>query len=430
MNAQTDWASAVSILAAGLILGSLFVFFFNKRRTAKTLGGERDLALQDLEAKRDALVAQLRDPAIAADERARLERETADVLRQLDAAPRTQRGSEEPSGARSASAMDPTIKGFLWGAGSMAALAALGFFVMQQATPRQEGGVPTGGMTAAQPQQQQQQPVQSDPQVQQLEAAVQREPNNLQLRNDLAQAYLERENLMGVFEQTKFVLEKSPDDARALTFQGLVRMAMGDPAEATKMLQHATQADPKNLDSWVALAWIYAQSDRLADAQKMINEAAKQSPNDKPRLEQLFAQMKQQLAQNGNQELPPNHPPIDGAPAVAAAPGPSAAPAGPAVRVSISLANGAPARGGVLFVIARNGTGGPPVAVKRVVATQFPMTVELTSADSMMGQPLPPTFRVEARLDSDGDPLTKPATDPSAMQEGVTPGASVALTLK
>ena len=61
--------------------------------------------------------------------------------------------------------------------------------------------------------------------------AVQRDPNNLQLRNDLAQAYIERENLMAVFEQTKFVLEKSPTDSRALTFQALVRMAMGEADE-------------------------------------------------------------------------------------------------------------------------------------------------------------------------------------------------------
>jgi cytochrome c-type biogenesis protein CcmH len=426
VNAQTDWASAIAIAAAGLVLGALFVYFFTKQKATKTLGGERDLALQDLEAKRDALVIQLRDPAIASDERVRLERETADVLRQLDTYERRPRTTTSaPADVPRAAAMDPTIKGFLWGAGSMAALAALGYFVIQQATPREPGGVPTGGMAA---QQHQQPPAQSDPQVLQLEAAVQKDPNNLQLRNDLAQAYLERENLMGVFEQTKFVLEKSPDDARALTFQGLVRMAMGDPTEATKMLQHATQSDPKNLDSWVALAWIYAQNDRLGDAQKMIDEAGKHVPTEKPRLAQVFSQMKQQLASQNTGELPPNHPAINGAPPAAAAP--SAAPSGPAVRVSVSLANGAAARGGILFVIARNGTGGPPVAVKRVVATSFPMTVELTSADSMMGQPLPPTFRIEARLDSDGDPLTKPPSDPSAMQEGVTPGASVTLALK
>jgi hypothetical protein len=48
----------------------------------------------------------------------------------------------------------------------------------------------------------------------------------------------------------------------------------------------------------------------------------------------------------------------------------------------------------------------------------------------MMGQPLPAKFRLEARLDSDGDASTKPPTDPSATQEDVTAGTSVTLALK
>ena len=72
------------------------------------------------------------------------------------------------------------------------------------------------------------------------------------------------------------VLEKDPDNGRALTFQGLVRMAMGEQDQAVEMLRHATRSDPKNLDGWVALAWVYAQSDRMDDAEKMIAEAARQ----------------------------------------------------------------------------------------------------------------------------------------------------------
>jgi hypothetical protein len=98
--------------------------------------------------------------------------------------------------------------------------------------------------------------------------------------------------------------------------------------------------------------------------------------------------------------------------------------------VTLDLDPAAKQRTGIVFVIARNPAGGPPVAVKRVVATSFPFNVELTSADSMMGQSLPASFRIEARLDSDGDPLTKPPTDPTAMQEGVVPGGVVRLALK
>jgi tetratricopeptide (TPR) repeat protein len=415
---STDWVSALAILAAGLVLGALFVFF-NKRRSGPALGNERDLERKDLEAKRDALVQQLRDPALGAEERARLEVETADALRKLD------RYDAAPASTIAASnAMSPTAKGFLWGFASASALAALGYFVMQQASPRQQGGELTGGVARAAPMQQQPQtqaPGQPDPMMQQLQAAVQAQPNNLQLRNDLAQAYLERDNLMAVFQETKVVLEQSPNDSRALTLQGLVRMAMGETVEATKMLQRATQTDPKNLDGWVALAWVYAQGGRMPDAQKMIAEAVRNVPEQKAKLEQVFAQMQQQLAGRAAapaQQMPEGHPPIE-----------AAATAG-AVHVTLDLDPGAKQRSGIVFVIARNANGGPPVAVKRVVAGAFPIDVELTSADSMMGQQLPASFRLEARLDADGDPMTKPPTDPAAMQDGVAPGASIRLALK
>jgi tetratricopeptide (TPR) repeat protein len=441
LNAPTDWTSAIAILVAGLVLGAMVVFFFSKRK-AKTIGDDRDLVRKDLEAKRDALVARLRDldDTSLPQERARLERETADVLRQLDAAPKKAGGGGRQAGGGQASGgqailpvapssspsagMNPTVKGFFWGAGSFAALAGLFYLVMQVATPRQEGGQLTGNL----PNEQQAPPLQAaqqqpNPQIMQLEAMVRSDPNNLQLRNDLAQAYLETDNLPGVFEQTSFVLGKKPGDSRALTFQALVRMSRGEHELAEQMLQQAAKNDPKNLDSWVALAWVYAQQNKMNEAGAMIAEAAKQSPADKERLDQVFRQM-QLTATQQQAELPPNHPPIDGGGAPAALTGERS------ISVTLDLDPSARARTGVLFVIARNPAGGPPAAVKRVQVTQFPITVSLSQADSMMGQPLPDLFRLEARLDADGNAMTKTPNDPSAMQNDVTPGATVRLALK
>jgi hypothetical protein len=87
---------------------------------------------------------------------------------------------------------------------------------------------------------------------------------------------------------------------------------------------------------------------------------------------------------------------------------------------------------GMIFIIARAAgvTAGPPAAVKRLPISSFPLSVDLTSADSMMGQPLPAKMRIEARIDSDGDPLTRDPKDPSAVLDGVTMGQTVSLTLK
>jgi cytochrome c-type biogenesis protein CcmH/NrfG len=416
--APTDWTSAIAILAGGLVLGLLVAYFFSKRKTTVV---RDDLHRKDLEARRDALVQQLRDESISNAERQRLERETADVLRELDA----QAPAAAPTAPASAPlSMNPTIKGFLYGATSVAAIALLGWYVMREAKPRQEGGSVTGNL----PGEMQQQPAaqaqqQPDPALAQLLGAVQQQPENLQLRNDLAQAYLERDNLMAVFEQTKFVLEKAPNDARALTFQALVRMSMGEADTAEKMLQHATQSDPKNLDGWVALAWVYTQQNKHKEAEAMIAAAAKNSPADAPRLQQVYQQMKAQAsgapAQTASTgELPPGHPSVDGTPA------------GNSVTVTLDLDPSAQGKSGVLFVMARNPAGGPPYAVKRLNVSSFPTTITIGQADSMMGQQLPNTFRLEARLDSDGNATTKPPSDPSALQDNVVTGSSVRLALK
>lgn len=425
MNEPTDWTSAVAILAGGLILGALIVFFFNRRKSAVIVP---DLERKDLEAKRDALVAQLRAlDEENVEERARLEAETAEVLRKLDRSPlpvaRGEGQGEGPSPTgMSPAGMNPTIKGFLWGAGSVAALAGLAWFVMNQSAPRQEGGTLTGNTPVMQ-QPQQAAPQQPNRIVAQLEAAVRNDPNNLQLRNDLAQAYLETDNFMAVFEQTKFVLDKSPNDGRALTFQALVRMARGESAEAAQMLERATQSNPKFLEAWVARAWVYVQQNNVGDAEKMIAEAKKVSPADTARLDEVFGQMKAQAAG----VLPAGHPPIDEAVPAASAPAPAA---GKSVTITLELDPAAAQKTGTLYVIARNPMGGPPAAVKRMQVTSFPVTLQLSAADSMMGQPFPDKFRLEARLDSDGDVATKPPTDPSAMQNDVVPGATVKLSLK
>jgi len=106
---------------------------------------------------------------------------------------------------------------------------------------------------------------------------------------------------------------------------------------------------------------------------------------------------------------------------------------GSAITVTVNLGAGKVVPpGGVLYILARGDgvTAGPPVAVKRITATTFPITVDLSAADSMMGQPIPPRVRLEARLDADGNVMTKGPNDLDAVQDGVATGSQVALTLK
>ncbi|HEY2093066.1 MAG TPA: hypothetical protein VGJ81_14360 [Thermoanaerobaculia bacterium] len=414
---MTDWLSAIGILLSGLIVGFLFVYTFRKNRTAPATA---DLDRRDLEAKRDALIRQLRELTDdEVEERNRLELEAAKVLRALEGAahlplPTGEGGAQRRVRGEQVTKKQPgPLAGFLWGAATVTALVLLGYYVFSKSEVKQEANqnLPMASPQAAP----QQPPAQSDPAIQRLEQEVTADPNNADKRIALARLYLGKENMMGVFEQTRAVLEKNPNDARAQTYNAIVRMTMGQLDQAASMLDSATKNDPKLADAWVALAWIRAQKGDKVAAKAAIDTAIANVPAETDRLRDVWTQM-------ANMQAAPA--PAAPAPALPAAPD--------AIHVTLSLSPSAATKTGVLYVIARTPgvTSGPPLAVKRINVPSFPVTVDLSSADSMMGQPLPKKVHLEARLDSDGNPLTKAPTDPTAAAENVSTGATLVLTLK
>ena len=111
----------------------------------------------------------------------------------------------------------------------------------------------------------------------------------------------------------------------------------------------------------------------------------------------------------------------------------TATPAPANVKVTLQLAAGKTIPpNAVIWLMARDAgtSSGPPLAVKRVTLGAFPMTVDFGAADSMMGQPLPAKMRIDARVDSHGNPMVHDPNDPAAAQDGVASGGSVTLTLK
>jgi hypothetical protein len=108
---------------------------------------------------------------------------------------------------------------------------------------------------------------------------------------------------------------------------------------------------------------------------------------------------------------------------------PSLAATGAPIRGNVALAPGASASpGGVLFVIARRdaAAAGPPLAVKRLAATRFPVEFELGPGDVMIpGQPWSGPLFLSARLDADGNAVTRDPADPAAaLSAPLEPGAA------
>lgn len=445
MNGSTDWLSAIGILLSGLVLGFMFIYTFRKKSGVVATA---ELDRRDLEAKRDTLIRELRElPDDEVEERSKLELEAANVLRALESHSTLPTGGRakgvqatQTAATTSASRRPPAagpLAGFLWGAGTVAALALLGYYVFSKAEVKQEANqvAPLSSSVSSAPMQQQPQTSQPpDPAVQKLEQEVSADPDNADKRIALARMYLDKENMMGVFEQTKAVLAKNPNEPRAQTYNAIVHMAMGQLDQAATMLDTATKTDPKLADAWVALAWIRVQKGDKPAAKAAIDTAIVNVPSEADRLREVWTQM------SAAQPAPPmtDNPHTKGdnlaEPVAAAAPAPMSSPAAApdAIHLTLSLAQNAAVRSGVVYIIARNPgeTAGPPLAVKRITVTTFPVTVDFSSADSMMGQPLPAKIHLEARLDSDGDAATRSPSDPSAVADGVGGGASLALTLR
>jgi hypothetical protein len=302
------------------------------------------------------------------------------------------------------------------------------YFVMQASTPRQEGGSVTGNTPVMQ-----QQPAapQQNPIVTQLEAAVQKDPNNLALRNDLAQAYLETDNLMAVFEQTKFVLiARHKIAARSRSRPGAWRWRRRGRDEDAAA---GDEERSENLDSWVSLAWVYVQQNKVDDAEKMIAAAKKQSPDEAARLDSVFSQMKAQMSGAPAQITASNELPADIHRSTVRRP--RRLPGAGCASRRRPMADPSASRWSSIRPLRRerrplrhgcNPMGGPPVASSACRSRHFGH-LQLRIGRSMMGQPLPTS---SARPASTATATRRPNLDRPGRRRTTCARTSVKLALK
>jgi len=107
-----------------------------------------------------------------------------------------------------------------------------------------------------------------------------------------------------------------------------------------------------------------------------------------------------------------------------APPGEEGAPLAGTIRITAELAERVP-QGAVLFLIARTGGGGPPTAVRRIPDPGFPLDFEIGPDDRMIAAlPFAGPFQLTARVDADGNAMTRNPGDLQGEAEGsFAPGA-------
>ena len=101
------------------------------------------------------------------------------------------------------------------------------------------------------------------------------------------------------------------------------------------------------------------------------------------------------------------------------------------IRIAPELAGRVPS-GAVLFLIARHGGAGPPLAVQRIAKPRFPLEFSIGPQDRMIQAiPFAGEIDLSARIDADGNAMSRQPGDlEGRAAAAVEPGASgVAITI-
>ncbi|MBP6702832.1 MAG: tetratricopeptide repeat protein [Vicinamibacteria bacterium] len=440
MAAEFSWTPPLVVLALGAVAGAVAVGLRSRQKHVAGPVEPSPASSQssDLQQRYDALIRRLAE-GVSDDEKARIELEAAHVLMEMESPGRKAKkpdsskaevAPEAPAPAKVAARPPSALAGFAYGVLAMGTLGGLFYLASLGSTERAEGGSPTGGNTmgsaaAARPEN----TAAENAEIAALEANVQKTPQDIGQRVELTRAYLRQRDLMKVFDQTQAILQIQPGEPHALTYQALVRVAMGQADQAETMLVDAIKKNPRIEDAYIHLAIARLQLGNKKGAEAAIGDGQKQFPEDR----ELLADVFKQISSAAETEAAAG-PPAAGAPASAPPEADSAVPAaagsGSSVVVVVNLPQGVTVpSGAILFVMAREAgfDTGAPVAVKRVPAMNFPITVTLSEKDSMAGESLPGLMRIDARIDPDGDPMTKNPTDPVGSEDNVRPGAGQVL---
>lgn len=261
------WFTSVAAIVVGLS-GAARVASLLKDGTSRPPGSSEGLEdLREAQAFLMERVGELEadraklDPGEYRALRAELERELADLLRELDK--RSSRAAAEATAgegpSRSAPSAPgwldrrPVVRGALWGGGTVAFFGLLVWVLTMSVGPRgptMTGGAPdpvpspasgggsgpgTGRPVAAE----------DEGRVAALRARLEADPADLDAALALSHALLASQSFDEAAQYNARVLEKRPDDPEAMVHQGLMRSASGDLDGGVALVDAVLLKDPK-----------------------------------------------------------------------------------------------------------------------------------------------------------------------------------------
>jgi len=246
--------------------------------------------------------------------------------------------------------------------------------------------------------------------VAQAEAKLRDNPKDVDTWTMLARSYATLQRWPEAWKAYQFAAELKPDDAGLMAGQAeALAVTKGGALQGEPLLlvKRALQIDPRNPKALELAAAGAFQGKDFARAASFLERLQAELDNDDPFKQEVLATLNKarQLAQGGAPSMPaaPAQPPAAAAPAQSPA-------AVATIRGTIELAPAVAARvtpQDTIFLLARGAAGGPPVAVVRGPAGQFPLEFELSDRHAMnpnnrLSQQ--PAVSVVARISKSGQP--------------------------
>jgi cytochrome c-type biogenesis protein CcmH len=246
-------------------------------------------------------------------------------------------------------------------------------------------------------------------QITDLETRLMNDPQDLMARKQLALTYVATGQFFEAFEQATQVLQVEPQDPDGLLVHGMVRLTMGQTDQAVAVLDQVLAQVPDHRQALIYRGLALYQGGRVGQALDTWDMGLQLAGGSDPEFEELILMAQSGAAQPAGMTDPASASPPT--PQQSAPPAPTSVDP-EAYNLTIHLAQGvAPAPQATLFVFLRPEDGGPPVAVRRIPRPSFPVSLALGAADSMMGDDLPATGILVAKLDADGNVASSGAQD-------------------
>jgi tetratricopeptide (TPR) repeat protein len=314
----TNWWPGLIALGLSLLCGLAYLLMQRGKGGAAAPEPLRDGKQDDLDRRAQSLIEQLKElvaekhhlaPEQFAAEKGRLEREAAAALRARD---EYRQSKTHPSGtpgvAETAPAPAPTgfagrnpqLVGALWGAGIVIFFGGLGYLLVSEQRPRDEGMEATGRLPpgeAGSPQPQEPGMTQEDQTLAEAQERMRTNPNDLEAISLVAHEFIRRQRAEEAERLTNQSLAIDPFHVESRVHRGVLRAIRGDTEGAEAELLTLADTYPGAQEALLFLGFISMQTGSKTKALDYFERFSVEVPRNMqpPQLEAAIAQLRQEV---------------------------------------------------------------------------------------------------------------------------------------